>query len=95
MASVPWLTHTAAGNRTGDEWLRVGGQHIQGVIMSESDELRNRVQQMRAKVKDLKAEAERATDPEERRRLKEKARRIESESEQVSGMASGDIYPMK
>lgn len=92
MAPVPGLTHRPGTGRGPDP---CGVPHTQGVIMSDSDELSSRVQQMRAKAKDLKDEAERATDPEERRRLKEKARRIESESEQVSGMASGDIYPLK
>ncbi|MER8089579.1 DUF6381 family protein [Streptomyces sp. NPDC056178] len=63
--------------------------------MSESEEYRGRVKQMRAKAKDLEEAAERTTDPKERQRLKDKARRIEAESDQVSGMASGDIYPMK
>ncbi|MER5357666.1 DUF6381 family protein [Streptomyces sp. NPDC002785] len=63
--------------------------------MSESEEYRGRVRQMRAKAKDLKDAAERATDPKERQRLKDKARRIEAESDQISGMASGDIYPME
>ncbi|SCF82514.1 DUF6381 family protein [Streptomyces sp. Ncost-T10-10d] len=63
--------------------------------MSESEEYRGRVRQMRAKAKDLKDAAERTTDPKESQRLKEKARRLEAESDQVSGMASGDIYPME
>ncbi|MFB7915656.1 DUF6381 family protein [Streptomyces sp. NPDC056061] len=63
--------------------------------MSESDAYRGRVREMRAKAKDLQEAAERTTDPRERQRLKDKARRIEAESEQVSGMASGDIYPME
>ncbi|MFE7829072.1 DUF6381 family protein [Streptomyces nigrescens] len=61
--------------------------------MSASGESRARIQQMRDKAQDLLAAAERAADPEERKRLQEKARRLRSQSEQESGMASGDIYP--
>ncbi|MFE7754634.1 DUF6381 family protein [Streptomyces sp. NPDC057418] len=63
--------------------------------MSESEDVHGRARQMRAEAKDLEKAAERATDPAERRRLKDRARRLESESVQVSGMASGDIYPME
>ncbi|GFE18922.1 hypothetical protein Sgleb_69690 [Streptomyces glebosus] len=48
---------------------------------------------MRDKAQELQAAAERAGDPEEQKRLREKARRLKSQSEQESGMASGDIYP--
>jgi hypothetical protein len=48
---------------------------------------------MRDKAQELQAAAERASDPEEQKRLREKARRLRSQSEQESGMASGDIYP--
>ncbi|MFD5399537.1 DUF6381 family protein [Streptomyces sp. NPDC127097] len=61
--------------------------------MSASGESRARIQQMRDKAQELQAAAERAGDPEEQKRLREKARRLESQSEQESGMASGDIYP--
>ncbi|MFF1459488.1 DUF6381 family protein [Streptomyces sp. NPDC058330] len=63
--------------------------------MSESDDLHGRARQMRDKAKDLQESAEQAADPGERKRLQDKARRLEVESEQVSGMASGDIYPME
>ncbi|MFD4029565.1 DUF6381 family protein [Streptomyces sp. NPDC058637] len=62
---------------------------------SASEDVHGRAQRMRAEAKDLEKAAERATDPEERRRLKDRAHRLESESVQVSGMASGDIYPME
>ncbi|MFF1838847.1 DUF6381 family protein [Streptomyces sp. NPDC058231] len=62
--------------------------------MSEADEVRGRARQMRAEAKGLKVAAERTADPEERQRLTEKARKLENDSEQASGMASGDIYPM-
>ncbi|MGA5561271.1 DUF6381 family protein [Streptomyces platensis] len=61
--------------------------------MSASGESRARIQQMRDKAQELQAAAERAGDPEEQKRLREKARRLQSQSEQESGMASGDIYP--
>lgn len=61
--------------------------------MSASGESRARIQQMRDKAQELQAAAERAYDPEEQKRLREKARRLKSQSEQESGMASGDIYP--
>ncbi|MFF5896849.1 DUF6381 family protein [Streptomyces argenteolus] len=63
--------------------------------MSEQEDLRGRAQQMRDKAKDLEAAADKATDPAERKRLHEKAHRLEAQSEQASGMASGDIYPME
>ncbi|MFI2367758.1 DUF6381 family protein [Streptomyces sp. NPDC018833] len=61
--------------------------------MGVSDESRGRVRQMREKAKELNAAAERSTDPKERQRLKEKAQRLEAQSEQESGMSTGDIYP--
>ncbi|PBC80750.1 hypothetical protein SAMN05428945_4744 [Streptomyces sp. 2224.1] len=61
--------------------------------MSATGESHGRIQQMRDKAQELQAAAERAGDPEERKRLQEKARRLLSQSEQESGMASGDIYP--
>lgn len=53
------------------------------------------VRKMRAKAKDVRETAERSTDPEERARLGEKARKLEAQSEQASGMAGGDIYPLE
>ncbi|MER0478071.1 MULTISPECIES: DUF6381 family protein [unclassified Streptomyces] len=61
--------------------------------MSATGESHGRIQQMRDKAQELQAAAERTGDPEEQKRLKEKARRLLSQSEQESGMASGDIYP--
>ncbi|WP_328535320.1 DUF6381 family protein [Streptomyces sp. NBC_00344] len=63
--------------------------------MDVSGEFGSRIKQMRAKAVDLKQEAERTTDPDERRRLNEKARKLQDLSEQESGMASGDIYPLE
>ncbi|MFC8225261.1 DUF6381 family protein [Streptomyces sp. NPDC057287] len=63
--------------------------------MSESDDVRTRLQQMRGQAEDLEKAAEKATDPAERQRLEDEAHRLESRSVQFSGMASGDIYPMQ
>ncbi|MFG2530240.1 DUF6381 family protein [Streptomyces sp. NPDC048516] len=61
--------------------------------MSATGESHARIQQMRDKAQELQAAAEHTGDPEEQKRLQEKARRLLSQSEQESGMASGDIYP--
>ncbi|WP_406390005.1 DUF6381 family protein [Streptomyces sp. NBC_00887] len=61
--------------------------------MSAAGESARRVQQMRAKAQEMEEAAKSATDPDERQRLQDKARRLRSQSEQESGMASGDIYP--
>lgn len=58
-----------------------------------SEETSARLRQMREKAGELANEAERTTDPKERQRLMEKSRRLRSQSEQESGMRSGDIYP--
>ncbi|MFJ9060376.1 MULTISPECIES: DUF6381 family protein [unclassified Streptomyces] len=63
--------------------------------MSESEDVRASLQQMRGRAEDLEKAAEQATDPAERQRLKDEAHQLESRSVQVSGMASGDIYPMQ
>ncbi|WP_406143236.1 DUF6381 family protein [Streptomyces sp. NBC_01012] len=64
--------------------------------MSEPEEdVRDRLRRMRGRTKDLEKAAEQATDPAERRRLRDEAHQLESRSVQVSGMASGDIYPME
>ncbi|MFE4215942.1 DUF6381 family protein [Streptomyces sp. NPDC056844] len=63
--------------------------------MSESEDIRSSLKQMRGRAEDLEKAAEQATDPEERRRLQDEAHQLESRSVQVSGMASGDIYPME
>ncbi len=67
----------------------------QEVIMSESEDVRARLRRMRGQAEDLEKAAEQASDPSERRRLQDEAHRLESQSVQVSGMASGDIYPME
>ncbi|MFF5724943.1 DUF6381 family protein [[Kitasatospora] papulosa] len=63
--------------------------------MSESEDVRDRLRRMRGQAEDLEKAAEQASDPSERRRLQDEAHRLESRSVQVSGMASGDIYPME
>lgn len=61
--------------------------------MSAADGSAKHIQQMRAKAHEMEEAAKSATDPDERQRLQDKARRLRSQSEQESGMASGDIYP--
>lgn len=94
---IPYLTEGDSSGllpTAGPDVLVMQLSHpVQGEIMSPSGESRGRIQQMRDKAQELQAAAERAGDPEERKRLQEKARRLASQSEQESGMASGDIYP--
>ncbi|MFB9512790.1 DUF6381 family protein [Streptomyces purpureus] len=61
--------------------------------MSTADESRIHARQMREKAKELDRAAEGAADPQEKQRLRDEARRLRDQSEQESGMASGDIYP--
>ncbi|MFD4688919.1 DUF6381 family protein [Streptomyces sp. NBC_00683] len=61
--------------------------------MSTAGESANHIHQMRAKAQEMEEAAKSAKDPDERKRLQDKARRLRSQSEQESGMASGDIYP--
>ncbi|MFC9249557.1 DUF6381 family protein [Streptomyces sp. NPDC057136] len=58
-----------------------------------ADEIGNRLHQMREKADQLSKAAEHASDDKESRRLKEKAARLRDQSEQLSSMAAGDVYP--
>ncbi|MEU0134054.1 DUF6381 family protein [Streptomyces sp. NPDC006296] len=63
--------------------------------MSEPEDVRDRLRRLRGRAEDLEKAASQASDPAERRRLRDEAQRLESRSAQVSGMASGDIYPLE
>lgn len=63
--------------------------------MNGADEPGHVARQMRAKAKELKESAEHTADPEERQRLSDRARKLDEQSEQASGMAGGDIYPLE